>query len=56
LRAKVHQDLQHIVVSLKSGTRWRIQGSRVKEVAARIGNAEFFDPLIFIEPESERPP
>src|SRR5205085_1715322 len=43
-------------VSLKSGTRRMMHGSRVSNVAARIGRAEFFDPLILIEPESEWPP
>ena len=33
-----------------------MQGSRVSNVAARIGSEEFFDPLILIEPESGRPP
>jgi hypothetical protein len=28
----------------------------VRSVAARIGRAEFFEPLILIEPESGRPP
>ena len=33
-----------------------MQGSGVSNVAARIGRAEFFDPLILIEPESGWPP
>jgi hypothetical protein len=33
-----------------------MQGSRVSNVAAKIGRAEFFDPLILIEPLSEWPP
>src|SRR5215210_8366626 len=30
--------------------------SLVSNVAARIGSAEFFEPLIFTEPERDRPP
>ena len=45
-----------INVSLKSGTRWRMHDSLVSKVAARMGSAEFFDPLILIVPESGRPP
>ncbi len=33
-----------------------MHGSRVSKVAARIGSAEFFEPLILIEPESGWPP
>ena len=33
-----------------------VHGSRVSSVAARIGRAEFFEPLILIEPESGWPP
>jgi hypothetical protein len=33
-----------------------MHGSRVSKVAATIGRAEFFEPLILIEPESGRPP
>ena len=43
-------------MSLRSGTRRRTHGSRVSKVAAMIGSAEFFDPLILIEPESGCPP
>src|SRR5207248_8982660 len=31
-------------------------GSRVSNVAARIGSEEFFEPLTLMEPESRRPP
>ena len=43
-------------MSLKSGTRRIVQGSRVSNVAARIGKAEFFEPLILTDPEREFPP
>src|SRR5438270_12297101 len=33
-----------------------VQGSRVNRVAARIGKAEFFEPLILIEPARAFPP
>jgi hypothetical protein len=33
-----------------------MHSSRVSKVAARIGKAEFFDPLILIEPDSGREP
>src|SRR6266853_3564164 len=33
-----------------------MHGSRVSNVAARIGSDEFFEPLTLMEPESRRPP
>src|SRR6266436_8454273 len=33
-----------------------MHGSRVSNVAARIGSEEFFEPLTLMKPESRRPP
>src|SRR6266853_2599087 len=43
-------------MSLRSGTWWITHGSLVSSVAARIGRAEFFEPLILTVPASELPP
>jgi hypothetical protein len=43
-------------MSLKSGTLVSTHSSGVSSVAARIGNAAFFEPLIVTSPRSGTPP
>lgn len=44
------------LTSLRSGTRWMMQGSFVRRVAAMSGSTEFFAPLMVTSPCSGLPP
>ena len=52
----MRQDLQHVMRVAQVRHAVQNAGLPVSNVAARIGSAEFFEPLILIEPESGRPP